>query len=171
VNYTAVAEYSQIASAVLFVLAMAWIWVKFIQPAVISAQNNANAQLAEAERHRDQAKAELESLQGETAAAQRDAAAIKQRVEAQAKAECEAIVAEAQRAGERSIQNAQGELDRSRVAARERLREELLDQALTLARSQAQQRVDERVNAELVSSFLSNLEHGGPLRHAQDYGG
>jgi F0F1-type ATP synthase membrane subunit b/b' len=160
VNYTAIAEYSQIASAVLFVIAMAWIWVKFIQPAVIAAQQNANAQLAEAERHRDEAKAQLESLRGETDAAKRDAIAIKQRVEAQAKAECEAMLAEAKRAGERAVANAQGELSRSRAAARERLRDELLDQALTLARTQAQQRVDAGMNAQLVSSFLNNLEHG-----------
>lgn len=160
-NYEAVALWSQVLSAILFIIVLVWMWVKFIQPAVLQAQVNANAAIAEAEKHRDQAKAELESLRGETDAATRDAAAIRQRVEAQAKAECEAIVAEARRAGERGVQNAQGELDRSRSAARERLREELLDQALTLARSQAQQRVDERVNTQLVGSFLSNLEHGG----------
>lgn len=160
-NYTAIAEYSQIASAVLFVVVMAWIWIKFIQPAVIAAQQSANAQLAEAERHRDQAKAQLESLRGETESAQRDAVAIKQRVEAQAKAECEAIVQEARRAGERTIANAQGELARARAAARARLRDELLDQALKLARTQAEQRVDDRVNAQLVGSFLVNLENGG----------
>jgi F0F1-type ATP synthase membrane subunit b/b' len=160
-NYEAVALWSQVLSAILFIIVLVWMWVKFLQPAVLQAQVNANAAIAEAEKHRDQAKAELESLRGETDAARRDAAAIKQRVEAQAKAECEAMVAEARRAGDRSIQNAQGELSRSRAAARERLREELLDQALTLARSQAQQRVDERVNAQLVGSFLSNLEHGG----------
>lgn len=159
-NYTAIAEYSQIASAVLFVIAMAWIWVKFIAPAVIAAQQNANAQLAQAERHRDEAKAQLESLRGETDAAKRDAIAIKHRVEAQAKAECEAMLAEAQRAGERAVANAQGELDRSRAAARERLRDELLDQALTLARTQAHERVDAGVNAQLVGSFLNNLERG-----------
>ncbi|HKU68905.1 MAG TPA: hypothetical protein VJP85_14115 [Candidatus Baltobacteraceae bacterium] len=159
-NYTAIAEYSQIASAVLFVIAMAWIWVKFIQPAVISAQQNANAQLAQAERHRDEAKAQLDSLRGETDAAKRDAIAIKQRVEAQARAECEAIVDEARRAGERAVANAQGELGRARIAARERLRDELLDQALTLARAQAEQRVDGAVNARLVGTFLNNLEHG-----------
>lgn len=159
-NYTAIAEYSQIASAFLFVIVMVWIWVKFIQPAVITAQQNANAQLAEAERHRDQAKTELESLRGETDNAKRDAIAIKQRVEAQAKTECQAIVAEARRAGERSVENAQGELARSRVSARERLRDELLDQALTLARSEAERRVDAGVNAQLVGSFLSHLEHG-----------
>lgn len=160
-NYEAIALWSQILSAILFIIALVWIWIKFIQPAVIVAQQNANSQLAEAERHRDEAKAQLESLRGEIDKAQGDATAIRQRVEAQAKAECEAILTEARRAGEHSISNAHGELARSRVAARERLRDELLDQALTLARTQAQQRVDERVNRELVSSFLSTLEHGG----------
>jgi F0F1-type ATP synthase membrane subunit b/b' len=159
-NYALIAEYSQIASAVLFVAVMIWIWVKFIQPAVVTAQENANAQLAEAERHRDEAKAQLESLRGEIGNAQRDAVAIKQRVEAQAKAECEAMVGEARRAGERAIANAQGELERSRASARTRLRDELLDQALTLARTQAEQRVDAGVNAQLVGSFLNSLEHG-----------
>jgi F0F1-type ATP synthase membrane subunit b/b' len=135
--------------------------MKFIQPAVVTAQQNANAQLAQAERHRDEAKAQLESLQGEIGNAQRDAAAIKQRVEAQAKAECEAMLDEARRAGERTIANAQGELARSRAAARERLRDEMLDKALTLARSQAEQRVDASVNAQLVGAFLNSLEHGG----------
>lgn len=160
-NYVAIAEYSQIASSFLFVLAMVWIWVKFIQPAVVTAQQNANAQLAEAERHRDEAKLQLESLRGEIDNAKRDAAAIKQRVEVQAKTECEAMVAEASRAGERAIVNAAGELDRSRAAARERLRDELLEQALKLARTQAEQRVDSTLNARLVGTFLNNLEHGG----------
>lgn len=159
-NYTAIAEYSQIASAVLFVIVMVWIWVKFIQPAVIVSQQNANAQLAEAERHRDQAKAQLDGLHGEIENAQRDAAAIKQRVAAQAKAECEAMVVEARAAGERAVQSAQGELDRARAAARGRLRDELLDQALTLARTEAQRRVDARVNEQLVGTFLTHLEQG-----------
>ena len=159
-NYEAVALWSQVISALLFIAVLVWMWVKFLQPAVLAAQQNANAAIAEAERHRDQAKADLESLRGSVDTAQRDAIAIKQRVEAQAKAECEAILADARRAGERSIQNAEGELDRSLVSARERLREELLDQALTLARAEAQRRVDAGVNARLVGSFLSNLEHG-----------
>lgn len=160
-NYEAVALWSQVLSAILFIIVLVWMWVKFIQPMVLTAQTTANAAIAEAERHRDQAKAELESLRGEIDNARRDAIAIKQRVQAQAKTECEAILAEARSAGARSVANAQGELDRSRAAARERLRDEMLDQALTLARSQAQQRVDAGVNTELVSSFLSNLEHGG----------
>jgi F0F1-type ATP synthase membrane subunit b/b' len=160
-NYTLVAEYSQIASAVLFVVVMIWIWMKFIQPAIVVAQQNQNAKLAEAERHRDEAKAALESLQGELDAARRDAEAIKERVAAQAQIEREAIVREAREAGERALRNAQGELARSRAAARERLRDELLDRALSIARLQATEQVDMRVNQQLVNSFLGSLEHGG----------
>jgi len=159
-NYEAVAQWSQIVSAILFIIFLAWLWVRYIQPMVLQAQQNANAQVAEAERHRDQAKTELESLRGEIDKARRDAAAIKQRVQAQAKAECEAIVNEARRAADRSVQNAQGELDRARAAARERLREELLDRALGLARGRAQQLVDDRMNAKLVGSFVAKLEQG-----------
>lgn len=160
-NYEAIAEYSQIASAVLFVVVMIWIWMKFIQPAIVTAQQNQNAQLAEAERHRDEAKASLGSLQGEIANAQRDAEAIKQRVAAQAQAERETVLREAREAGERAVRSAQGELARSRTAAREQLRDEFLNKALDVARVQAAERVDARANAQLLSSFLTNLEQGG----------
>jgi F-type H+-transporting ATPase subunit b len=160
-NYEAIAEYSQIASAVLFVIVMIWIWMKFIQPAIVTAQQNQNAQLAEAERHRDEAKALLDSLQGEATNAQRDAEAIKQRVAAQAQAEREAVLREAREAGERAVRSAQGELARSRSAAREQLRDELLHGALDIARTEAAQRVDARTNAELLTSFLTKLEQGG----------
>jgi F0F1-type ATP synthase membrane subunit b/b' len=125
------------------------------------AQQNQNAKLAEAERHRDEAKAVLESLQGELGAAQTDAGAIKQRVAAQGESEREAVIREAREAGERALRNAQGELARSRTAARERLRDELLERALGIARIQATERVDANVNQELVTSFLGSLEHGG----------
>lgn len=160
-NYEAIAEYSQIASAVLFVVVMIWIWMKFIQPAIVTAQQNQNAQLAEAERHRDEAKAMLGSLQGEISNAQRDADAIKQRVAAQAQIEREAVLREAREAGERAVRSAQGELARSRSAAREQLRDEFLNRALDVARTEAAQRVDAGMNAELTTSFLTKLEQGG----------
>lgn len=160
-NYEQVALYSQVASAVLFVLVMIWIWVKFIQPAVLSAQQNQNATLAEAERHRDEAKKVLDSLQGEIDSAKRDADNIRRRVEAQAAAERDVAINEAREAGDRTLRNAREELGRSRAGARDQLREELASRALQLARNEAQHRVDGKVNAALVGSFLENLEHGG----------
>jgi F0F1-type ATP synthase membrane subunit b/b' len=160
-NYTLIAEYSQIASAVLFLIAMIWIWIKFIQPAVLVAQQNQNAQLAEAERHRDEAKAALDALQGEIEKAQGDAEAIRLRVQAQAQAERDAILRESREAGERAVRNAGGELSRSRAAAREQLREEIADRVLNLARVEASQRVDAATDRKLVLAFLSDLERGG----------
>jgi F0F1-type ATP synthase membrane subunit b/b' len=161
INYTAIAEWSQVASSILFLGVLIWIWMKFIQPAIIVAQQNQNAKLAEAERHRDDAKSTLDSLQGELGNAQRDAEAIKERVAAQAAAERQAVLREAREAGDRAVRNAAGELARSRAAAREKLRDELLERALVLARAEAEERVDQRVNHELVTSFLGSLEHGG----------
>lgn len=160
-NYEQVAAWSQVASAVLFVAAMVWIWIKWIQPAVIAAQANANALISEAERHRDEAKAQLEALAGEAEKARRDAETIKQRVDAQAQSEREAIVRECREAGERALRNAQGELDRSRAAARQRLRDEILDQALAAARIKAAEHVDAGVNGRIVGAFLNSLEHSG----------
>ena len=156
-NYEAIAEYSQIASAALFLLVMIWIWMRFIQPAVLAAQDKANAQIAEAQRHRDQAKAVLDSLQGEITAAQHDAEAIKQRCVVQAQAEREATSREAREAGERAVRNAQGELQRARAAARVQLRDELLSKALDAARSIAMGRVDDRTNERLVRAFMASL--------------
>lgn len=162
-NYTQIAAWSQVASAVLFVAAMVWIWVKFIQPAVISAQENANALISEGERHRDEAKAQLAALSGEAENARRDAQTIKQRVDAQAQAEREAILRECREAGERALRNAQGELERSRAAARQKLRDEILDQALEAARIRAAEHVDAGVNGRIVGAFLNSLEHSGGL--------
>ena len=157
-NYEAIAQWSQVVSAIAFLGAMVWIWVKFIQPAVLTAQQAQNERIKEAEMHRDQAKQRLDSLQGAIGSAQSEAATMKERAVAQGQREHDAIVAESRDAGERQFRNAQGELDRARVAARERLRAELADKALDVATAEATQRVDAGVNAQLVTAFVSNLE-------------
>ncbi|HZT12065.1 MAG TPA: hypothetical protein VFA29_04660 [Candidatus Baltobacteraceae bacterium] len=160
-NYEAFAVWSEVASAIAFVAALAWVWMKFIQPAVAVAQQNANARIAEAERHRDDAKARLEALQGSIDDAQRDAQAIAERAARQAQAEYDAAIAEAKEAGERELAGAKGELARARAAARVRYRDELLEKALSMARRDAAERVDENVNRKLVQGFLQTLERGG----------
>lgn len=159
-NYEAIAQWSQIVSALAFLGAMVWIWVKFIQPAVLTAQQAQNERIKEAELHRDRAKQRLDSLQGEIGSAQGEGSTMKERAQAQGQREHDVIVAEARDAGERQFRNAQGELDRARVAARDRLRAELADKALDVAAAEAAQRVDAGVNAQLVNAFVSNLERG-----------
>ncbi|MDQ2872883.1 MAG: ATP synthase F0 subunit B [Candidatus Eremiobacteraeota bacterium] len=156
-SYERIALFSQVVSAILFIAAMVFIWVKYLQPAVLAAQESHNRQIAEAERHRNDAKAALDALQGEIGSAQADAEAIKQRALAQAEREHDAAVAEAKTAGERAVRNAGGELDRRRAAARMQLRTELLDKALDVAREQAAQRVDGPINARLVHAFADQL--------------
>ncbi len=160
VDYEQIAKWSDIISAILFLAVLVWLWMKYIAPAVMSAQANQNRLLAEAERHRDEAKAALELLRQEIEGAKHDAQLIAQRAADQATHESETTITEANEAGERALRNARGELERARAAAREQLREELAAKALDLARRKAENRVDGGVNARLVDRFVASLEHG-----------
>jgi len=160
-NYEAIAEWSQVASAVLFLAVLVWLWFKFIQPAVLAAQAAQNARVNEAERHRDEAKAALEGLHGEIGLAQQDAVAIKDRIAALVAAEREAVLREAREAGERALRDAEGELARARTAARMQLRDELVEKALELARETAARRMDASADKKLASSFVQSLERSG----------
>jgi F0F1-type ATP synthase membrane subunit b/b' len=137
-----------------------WLWFKFLQPAILSAQDRHNKQIAEAERHRDEAKASLDLLHDEIDGAARDAQSIQERADAQAVREYEATVAEAREAGERAARDAQAEFGRALVAARDRLKIELLDKALAHARDEAARRVDAPANTRIVEEFVTSLERG-----------
>ncbi|HEY1653596.1 MAG TPA: hypothetical protein VGF86_00615 [Candidatus Tumulicola sp.] len=156
--YVQIAIWSQVVSAVLFLIVLVWMWFKYLQPAILDAQDRHNKQIAEAERHRDEAKATLELLQSEIEGATHDAELIRRRADAQAAREYETAVAEAREAGERALRGAQAEFARALAAARDRLRIELLDKALVLAREEAARRVDPVTNARIVDRFVGSLE-------------
>jgi F0F1-type ATP synthase membrane subunit b/b' len=160
-NYEAISEWSQVFSSVLFLGVLVWMWFKFIQPAVLAAQAAQNARINEAERHRDEAKAALEGLQGDIDVAQKDALAMKERIAAFVSAEREAILREAREAGERALRDAEGELARTRAAARVQLRDELVEKALGLARETATRRIDAVTDKKLARSFVRSLERSG----------
>jgi F-type H+-transporting ATPase subunit b len=159
-NYDAIATWSQVISSLLFLVVLVYLWIRFIAPAVLAAQENANRRIAETERHRDEAKAALEILSEAIEGAKRDAKAIVVRAEDQASHESQVALDDARGAGERALRNAEGELDRARTAARETLRTELLDRALEIAHGEAKRRVDAGVNTQLVNHFLASLERG-----------
>lgn len=159
-NYQRIAQTSQIVSAAIFIVAMVWIWIKLIAPAVLAAQAEKNRQIKEAERHREAAKAALAGLQGEIEAARSDARAISERARSQAKRERERALEEAREAGERAVRNAAAELDRAREAARADLRAELLEKALDVARGEAARRIDGTSDEHLVERFIASLERG-----------
>jgi F-type H+-transporting ATPase subunit b len=156
--YVNLAIWSQVASAIVFIGAMVYLWVRYLQPMVLVAQARSNAQIVEAEHHRDNAKAALDALLTEIDNAAHDAELIRERAKHQAERERAAIVAEADAAGERLLRNASGELERARAAARERLRSELIVRALELARNSAAKRIDRPVQERLVHGFLATLE-------------
>jgi F0F1-type ATP synthase membrane subunit b/b' len=167
VNYDQVAFWSQIAGFVLFVVALIWAWNTWLTPAIAVAQKAGNERIALLERHRDEMRAALDTLQHEIEGAKRDGAAMIDRVKERARHEHEAIISEANDAGERSVRNAQGELDRARSAASERLREDLAAKALDIARRDATARVNAPVNAQLVQEFLGSLNGARPAEQAQ----
>lgn len=156
--YVQIAIWSQVISSVLFMGVLLWLWFKFIQPAILVAQDRQNKQIAEAERHRDEAKAMLELLRNDIESARHDAELIKSRVDTQGTREYAAIVAETREAGDRSVRDAQAEFERSLAAARDRLRAELLEKALHRARAEAARRVDKTLDARLVERFAVSLE-------------
>ncbi len=159
-TYNQIAVYGQVLWAIVFIAALVWAWIKFLQPAVMSANDAANKRIAEAERHRDEAKASLAVLRDEIEGAERDATSIRTRSAEFAAHEREAALNEARQAGERAVRNAGGELERARAAAREAFRAELLEKALDLAKNDATKRVDAGLNAKLVGDFMSSVAKG-----------
>jgi ATP synthase F0 subunit b len=157
-TYQHISDWSQIVAAVLFLGVLVWLWVKYIQPAILAAQDRHNKQIAEAERHRDEAKAALDMLHGEIDTAGHDAGLIVERADEQAQREHATTVEDAREAGERALHNAQLEFDRAMAAARERLRDELAGKALERARELAGKRVDAAENAALIDRFVTSLE-------------
>jgi ATP synthase F0 subunit b len=156
--YIEAALWSQVIAAMLFLGVLGWLWVRFFQPAILAAQDRYNKQIAQAERHRDEAKATLELLRGEINGASRDAKLIRERAAAQAAREYDAALSEAREAGERAVSNARGELERARATARQRLRDLMLSGALAHARTLAAKRVDAQTDARLVDRFVTSLE-------------
>jgi F0F1-type ATP synthase membrane subunit b/b' len=156
--YLEISIWSQVASSILFIGALVFIWNKWIQPVVLAAQERSNAQIAQSERHRDEAKGALGALREEIESARRDAELIEQRAEVHAQREREAMLKDATEAGERALRDAGGELERARAAARLRLRDELLERALQIARHDAVERVSPALDTRLVERFVGSLE-------------
>lgn len=156
--YVQIAIWSQVVSAIFFIAAMVYIWTRYLQPMVLAAQEHSNAQVREAERHRDEAKAALDALVGEIEGARHDARLIRERADRHAERERETTLASVKEEGERALRNAQGELQRAREAARVRLRTEIVHRALVAARDEGQRRIDAAANARIIEHFLASLE-------------
>lgn len=157
--YEQIALWSQVLGALAFVVVLVYLSGRFVAPAVAASQERKNAELAEAQRRRDAAKEDIERARHELQSAQSDVRAIAERARLDGQRERERLSAEAKREGERLVRNAEGELSRARMAAREALRDELLEKALDVARQSAARRIDESKDRELVGAVMASI-HG-----------
>jgi F-type H+-transporting ATPase subunit b len=129
-------------------------------PAVKANQDARNAEIAEAEARRERINAEVAEARAEVTRAEQDAAEIRARIVVAESRDREKLLAEARHEGERLIQNAQGELDRSRMAARDRLRIEMIEKALVKARVEAARRINPATEQRLVETTIDDLTRG-----------
>jgi|SRR5947209_1822131 len=158
--FVQVALWSQVAGSVAFLIVLILMFRKYMIPAVLANQAARNAQLAEAEARRVRVQTEAAQARGEIEAADRDAAEIRNRVARVTERDRAHALDEAKAEGERLVRNAEGELERARLAARDRLRIELIEKALAKARAQAAGRVSDGVNKALVDATVDDLARG-----------
>jgi F0F1-type ATP synthase membrane subunit b/b' len=158
--YQSLAIWSQVLGSLAFVAVLVWLWVRFVQPAVVASQARRNAELAEAEKRRDSAEEEIEVARHELLAADADVAAIRERGEHDAGRLYQRVIDEARNEGLRTVRNAGGELERRRTAASERLRADLFEEAIAITR-RAAGRLDDTTNQRLVSEVVETIERGG----------
>jgi F0F1-type ATP synthase membrane subunit b/b' len=157
--YLRIAVWSQVASSVVFIAVLVWMWFRWLLPVFLSAQDRSNKQIAEAERHRDEVKAALETLRTQIDSAHRDADLIVARAGEHADHERLASLEECKDAGERALADAGKEMDRARAAALRRLRDDVLSRALSVAREDAATRVGPVQDQRLIDTFVQSLEH------------
>lgn len=155
--FDTLALWSQVAGAVVFLIVLILLFRKFLIPAVEANEKARNAEIAQAEARRARLQAEAAKARGEIEAADRDAAEIRSRAEHDTTRDRAHVLADAASEGQRLVRNAEGELERARLAARDRLRIELIEKALVKARSQAASRVSDTVNKGLVDATVSDL--------------
>ncbi len=153
-NFENIAQYSEIIGGFAFFAVAIWLFRKFVLPAVRAGEISRNSDLVTTEHRRDQLRTSVAEARREVEAADRDALAIAARAETDARHEHEAIIADARREGLRLIQNARGELDRGRIAGRDKLRIEFIEEALNRARKLAAQQLSDAGNARLVAKTV-----------------
>jgi len=155
-----VALWSQVAGAVAFLVVLVLLFRKYLVPAVQANEIARNAEIANREKRRAVLQADLSKARDEVERADGDAAEIRKRMAAHIAETRAHLDAEAKDEGARLVRNAEGELERARLAARDRLRIEFIQRALVKARSEAAARVSDATNEQLVRGTVDDLVRG-----------
>jgi F0F1-type ATP synthase membrane subunit b/b' len=159
-SYETIAQYSEIIGGFAFLIVAIWLFRKFALPAVRAGEISRNSDLVNTEHRREELRDEVSEARGEVEAADRDALAIAARAETDARHERESIIEAARREGLRLLQNARLELERGRIAGRDKLRIEFIEQALNRARQLAAEQLSDAGNARLVAKTVDDLTVG-----------
>lgn len=159
-NLEVLAQWSQITGAAVFVVAAVLLWNKYVAPGVKAYQVAKNAELGAAEARRERLRVDVAAAHMEIANAEDDAAEIRARIELATARDRAHTLAEARAEAERLVRHAEGELDRARLAGRDRLRIEFIEKALKKARALAGGRIDAAANAKLVDETVGDLVQG-----------
>jgi F0F1-type ATP synthase membrane subunit b/b' len=159
-NYETIAQYSEIIGGFAFFIVMIVLFRKFLLPAVRAGEVSRNLDLVNTEHRREDLRAEVAEARAEVESADRDVLAILARAETDARHEHETIISDARREGLRLIQNARGELDRGRIAGRDKLRIEFIEKALNRARELAANQLSDDGNARLVAKTVDDMAVG-----------
>jgi F-type H+-transporting ATPase subunit b len=154
------AQWSQIVGAIIFLIAVVAIWNKWIAPSVKAYQAAKNAEIAEAESRRERMRAAVAEARAEVERADADARTIQLRIVSTVEAERARILADAKAEADRIVRNSEGELERERLAAGDRLRIEFIERALAKARTEAVSRIDPAVDERLVTKTVEDLTRG-----------
>jgi F0F1-type ATP synthase membrane subunit b/b' len=105
-------------------------------------------------------RADVAAARAEIEHADADARTIRERIDAATARERAKTLEEAQAEADRVIRNAAGELERARLAARDRLRIEFIEKALAKARAEAPARLSDATNTALVNATVDDLTRG-----------
>jgi F0F1-type ATP synthase membrane subunit b/b' len=159
-SFETIAQYSEIIGGFAFLIVAIWLFRKFVLPAVRAGEISRNSDLVNTEHRREELREEVAEARGEVEAADRDVQAILARAETDARHERETIVADARREGLRLVHNARGELDRGRIAGRDKLRIEFIEQALNRARALAAAELSPADDTKLVAKTVDDLTIG-----------
>jgi F0F1-type ATP synthase membrane subunit b/b' len=154
------AQVSQIVGAVVFIIVAVLVWNKYIASGVKAYQASKNAELAEAEARRERMKADRAAAEAEISRADADAQEIRARIVTISGHDHAVALAEAKAEAERIVRNAEGELDRARMAARDRMRIEFIEKALAKARAEAPKRVDAATSERLIQQTVADVVKG-----------
>ena len=159
-NLAMLAVISQIVGALLFVVLAVVLARKYLVGAIAAYTAAKNAEVRESELRREHMLADVQAAQGEVGTAELDATEIESRGQAMAVRERAAALDAARHEAERLVHNAEGELERARLAARDRLRIEIIEHALRQARAQAPSRVDAATHRALIDETVRDLVRG-----------